>query len=287
MSTRQQYPDGAAPDDAAQPTAWERALTRQPIGEVVRQALSEDRLALALQPIVASGPVSRISFHEGLLRILDTDGAVIPAGAFIPAVENSDLGRALDRWTLARAVELLSQNPALRLSINLSPLSMTDRQWFRIIYEAVTDDPGIGDRMILEITENAAMGKPERTVDFMSRLRQRGISFALDDFGAGHTSFRHFRDFRFDMVKIDGGYIQGLPRNPDNQILVKALVSIAQHFEMFTIAEFVETEEEAQCLDALNVDCQQGFLHGRPQIDWQRAQATMIDFPAETKAAAG
>jgi EAL domain-containing protein (putative c-di-GMP-specific phosphodiesterase class I) len=273
MTTRQQSDTRSVPCGTPPPTAWERALAVQPIGEVVRQALSEDRLALALQPIVGSGPGARISFHEGLLRILDTDGAVIPAGAFIPAVENTDLGRALDRWTWSRAVDLLTENPSLRLSINLSPLSMSDRKWYRIIYEAVTDDPGIGDRMILEITENAAMGKPERTAGFMQRLRQRGISFALDDFGAGSTSFRHFRDFRFDMVKIDGGYIQGLPRNPDNQILVKALVSIARHFEMFTVAEFVETEEEARCLDALNVDCQQGYLHGRPRLDWQKPLA--------------
>lgn len=253
-----------------EPTAWERSLAERPIADVVDQALAEDRLGLALQPIVASGAGGRIAFHEGLLRILDTDGAVIPAGAFIPAVETTALGRRLDRWALGRAIELLSGNPLLRLSINLSPLSMADPKWFGIIDRAVAGDPGIGDRLILEITENGAMDRPERTIGFMDRLRRRGLSFALDDFGAGHTSFRHFRDFRFDLVKIDGGYIRGLPRNPDNQILVKALVTIARHFEMFTVAEFVETEEEARCLDGLEVDCQQGFLHGRPSLQWPR-----------------
>ncbi len=98
----------------------------------------------------------------------------------------------------------------------------------------------------------------------MNHVRRTGCAFALDDFGAGATGFRHFRDFRFDMVKIDGAFVQGVHRSPDSQVLVDCLLTAARHFEMVTVAERVEAPADADWLRARGVDCFQGYLYGRP-----------------------
>jgi EAL domain-containing protein (putative c-di-GMP-specific phosphodiesterase class I) len=107
---------------------------------------------------------------------------------------------------------------------------------------------------------------PELVISFMSDLQSRGVCFALDDFGAGYTSFRYLRDFYFDVVKIDGQFIRGIATNADNQVLMRALVSISEQFDMFTVAEFVENQEDAQFLIQAGVDCLQGYYYGAPTI---------------------
>ena len=97
-------------------------------------------------------------------------------------------------------------------------------------------------------------------------MQRRGIAFALDDFGAGYTSFRYLREFFFDILKIDGQFIRGISNDPDNQVLAKALISIGQHFDMFTVAESVERAEDAQFLAQSGVDCLQGYFIGAPTI---------------------
>ena len=133
----------------------------------------------------------------------------------------------------------------------------------------------MGDRLILEITEASAMTVPELVVRFMSDLQRKGITFALDDFGSGFTSFRYLRDFYFDILKIDGQFIRGIQGNPDNQVLTRALVAIAQQFDMFTVAERVERADDAQCLAQLGVDCLQGYFYAAPTVkpDWREQKA--------------
>ena len=110
------------------------------------------------------------------------------------------------------------------------------------------------------------MTVPELVIDFMDRLQSRGIAFALDDFGASNFSFRHFREFLFDAAKIDGQFIRGISRDPDNQALVRALIAVAREFEILVTAESVETPEDAEFLVANGVDCLQGFLFGAPTV---------------------
>ena len=124
----------------------------------------------------------------------------------------------------------------------------------------------MAERLILEITESSAMLMPDIVRVFMADLQLRGVSFALDDFGAGYTAFRYLRDFDFDVLKIDGQFIRGVAGNPDNQVLCRALISIARHFEMFTVAEFVETDEDAQWLIQSGIDCMQGYYFGAPTL---------------------
>ena len=110
------------------------------------------------------------------------------------------------------------------------------------------------------------MLEPGRTLEFMNRLRRAGCAFALDDFGMGHTSFGSLRDFRFDMIKIDGSFVTDILTNPDSRFFVEKMVEIAGHFEMMTVAEFVQGAAEARVLRDLGVGYFQGFYFGTPSL---------------------
>jgi EAL domain-containing protein (putative c-di-GMP-specific phosphodiesterase class I) len=233
---------------------------------MVRLALRTRQVALALQPVVHAGDPTRIAFHEGLIRVLDDAGRLVPAREFIGAVEATDTGLELDRAALALGLEALRRDPGLRLAVNMSARSIGAVRWMETLAAGLARDETVAERLILEITEASAMAMPELVIAFMTGLQRRGISFALDDFGAGQTSFRYFRDFSFDMVKIDRQFIANVHRDRDNQALVWALILIARQFDMFTVAEGVERAEDAAWLQAQGVDCLQGYLFGMPVL---------------------
>ena len=233
---------------------------------MVRLALRTRQVALALQPVVHAEDPTRIAFHEGLIRVLDGAGRLVPAREFIGAVEATDTGLELDRAALALGLEALRRDPGLRLAVNMSARSIGAVRWMETLAAGLARDETVAERLILEITEASAMAMPELVIAFMTGLQRRGISFALDDFGAGQTSFRYFRDFSFDMVKIDRQFIANVHRDRDNQALVQALILIARQFDMFTVAEGVERAEDAAWLQAQGVDCLQGYLFGMPVL---------------------
>ncbi|WP_282062863.1 EAL domain-containing protein [Roseobacter litoralis] len=227
--------------------------------DMVAAAVRQKQVLLAYQPIMQARDQSKVAFYEGLIRVLDETGRVIPAGAFMEAIENLELGRQLDTLALDEGLRALHENPELRLSINMSARSIGYEPWNRVLDKWLKQNELIGERLILEITESSAMGVPELVVDFMHRLQLRGICFAMDDFGAGYTALRYFKEFCFDVIKIDGQFIKGIADDPDNQAMTSAMISIAKHFDMLTVAEFVECEADAQKLVSLGVDCLQGY----------------------------
>jgi len=231
---------------------------------IVREAVMHDQAMLAYQPVVLAEDPSRTAFYKGLLRVLDPTGRVVPAREFVAQVENQDLGRELDRVALSLGCKAFSTNPSLRLAINMSARSIGYSRWQNTLDMWLSKDASIAPRLILEINEESAVLVPELVVDFMDRLQMYGICFALDDFGAGQTALRHFRDFLFDIVKIDGQFVRGIADNPDNLMLVHLLTMIGKQFEMVVVAEMVETEADAQVLTKLGVDCLQGFYFGAP-----------------------
>jgi EAL domain-containing protein (putative c-di-GMP-specific phosphodiesterase class I) len=232
----------------------------------VRRAIHEKRLRLAYQPVVVAADPSRVAFHEGLIRVIDPTGRVIPARDFIDAVEADELGRQIDCLALDIGLTTLARFPQVRLSVNMSARSVGYPRWMRILRKGLASDKTIGERLILEITESSAMMVPELVIAFMDDLQAQGVSFALDDFGAGQTAFRYFRDFFFDVIKIDGQFIRNVHRDPDNQALTRALMSIGQHFGMLTIAESVENAQDAEWLQAAGIDCMQGYAFGAPTV---------------------
>ncbi len=273
--TQKRKLDAASPGDPHDFAA--DGIERQTL-RMVEQALRADRLMLAWQPVVVASEAARTVFHEGLIRVLDETGRIIPARDFMSAVETQDLGRLIDCASLEKGLATLARHPGLRLSINMSARSIGHSRWMQILQGALRADPNLGPRLILEITESSAMEVPELVLPFMDALQRAGISFALDDFGAGFTAFRYLKDFFFDIIKIDGQFIRNIHRDPDNQVLTQAMLSVGRHFDMLTVAETVETAEEAEWLRAAGVDCLQGYLFGRPctQPAWQATGTRLI-----------
>ena len=235
-------------------------------GQLAMGAIRNGDLLTAYQPVVPATGGSRAAFHECLVRIRDRSGNLVAAGQFMPEMERLGLASLVDRHVLVLALDTLARQPGIRLSINIFPQTMQDAQWMMLFDEATRHDPSLAERLIVEITETAAMLEPERTRAFMDRLRHKGVAFALDDFGMGHTSFGNLRDFRFDVIKIDGSFITDVTTNADSRFFVEKLVEIGRHFEMVTVAEFVQGAAEAHILRDLGVDCFQGFYFGSPSL---------------------
>ncbi|MCQ0971284.1 EAL domain-containing protein [Paracoccus sp. TK19116] len=232
----------------------------------VRLAVERGNGCLAFQPVIQSGQTRRPAFYEGLIRIIDETGRMVPLKDFMPAAETTELGRQIDVMSLTLGLRTLSEDPSLRLSINMSARSIGYPDWIQTLRNGIASDPHVAERLILEITESSAIEMPDTVQQFMLEVQRHGVSFALDDFGAGYTSFRYLRDFCFDMIKIDGQFIRNIASHPDNQVLTRALQSIAHHFDMFTVAEQVETADDAAFLIEMGVDCMQGYYFGAPTI---------------------
>ncbi|MFD2174600.1 EAL domain-containing protein [Rhodobacter lacus] len=233
---------------------------------MVAAAIERRDVVLAFQPIVQTRHPERPAFYEGLIRVLDDNGRVIPAKDFIDTIETTELGRKIDCLTLEMGLMSLAEDPTLRLSVNMSARSIGYPEWSRTLQRGLAMNSSVAERLILEVTESSAMAMPELVSVFMQDMQLKGVAFALDDFGAGYTSFRYLREFYFDILKIDGQFITGIAQNRDNQVLTQALMSIARHFEMFTVAEAVENAEDAAWLANAGVDCMQGFYFGAPTI---------------------
>lgn len=233
---------------------------------MVRRALDTHNAQLAFQPIVTAQDTGQIAFYEGLIRLKDERGRIIPAHQFMSDVEETELGREIDCASIMLGMEMLRVNPHLRLSINMSARSMADGKWRRLLDRGLSKNPEIGGRLILEISEESAMLLHEVLVRFMAELQPKGVAFALDDFGAGMISFRHLKDFFFDMVKVDRCFVQNIHESPDNQVIAESLIAVAQQFEMFAVAEGVENPQEAALLQQLGIDCLQGYLYGVPKF---------------------
>lgn len=241
---------------------------------LVREALNTKNVMLAFQPIIQAARPEVPAFYEGLIRIMDKTGRIIPAKDFIEVVETDEIGRKIDCLSLQMGFDALQQEPSLRLSINMSARSIGYKRWIKTLNRGLKNDPTAGERLILEITESSAMIMPDVVQVFMADLQSRGVSFALDDFGAGYTAFRYLRDFYFDILKIDGQFIRGIHANPDNQVMTKALISVAKHFDMFTVAEMVESQDDVQFLTNAGIDCMQGYYFGVPTVHpyWMQEQ---------------
>ena len=220
------------------------AVTKRDAGtmDMVRRAIQHRQVLIAFQPVVQAAATDRVAFYEALIRVIDETGRIIPARDFIDAVEETEYGRILDCIALEKGLAELTREPWLRLSVNMSARSIGYKKWMRVLQRGLQQDPTVGERLILEITEHSAMLVPELVTTFMDDLQKKGITFAIDDFGSGYTALRHFKDFSFDILKIDGEFCRGISKDPDNQVLVGAMIRIAEQFDMFTVAESVENE---------------------------------------------
>ena len=240
--------------------------TSMDIGEEVQEALKDDRIVLAYQPVV-DARTHAVKYFECLVRMYDSQGTLVPAAHFIPAIERLGLMRWIDNRVRDLAITALERNPKIELAINISGLTATERSWQRGLVARLKGDPELASRLIVEITETTALMDIDEICHFVSSLRALGCRVALDDFGAGFTTFHHLRALTVDVVKIDGSFIRSITVDKQNQIFIRNLLSLAGTLGVSTVAECVETEEDADYLSAEGVDLLQGYYFGRPEVD--------------------
>lgn len=247
-------------DDPYKEVASRRAHWR---GEV-ELALEENRFVMHFQPIqhIVSG---RISHYEALLRLCNQDGSLVPPGLFIDVAESTGLIRRIDRWVIEAVVKFAaSHDHGVKVALNLSSRSFDDDAAFEVLQIMLEQHQVAGDRLLLEITETAALANFKGTIRIMGKFRGLGCAFGLDDFGVGYSSFQYLKELPVDFVKIDGSFIKGLTSNPDDVVFVRALTHAVRGYGKATVAEFVEDEATLAILREIGVDYAQGYLIGRP-----------------------
>ncbi|MDB5557693.1 MAG: diguanylate cyclase domain protein [Enterovirga sp.] len=243
--------------------------TERPVGAEgamdVIGLLNARRIVFARQPIVHAG-TRELAFSEALLRVTDQDGRLLTAGDVVPAMERSGLVPLVDMRILELVTAHLAEHPEERLSLNISPLTLESPDWLATLAAQIGRRSDIAARLIVEVTETVAIRDPEMARRKLEAMKALGVRLAIDDFGAGHTSFKHLRNFPVDIVKIDGAFIQNLARSPSDRFFVQTLIELAHHLGLAIVAEWVEDEETAGLLASWGVDYLQGDLCGLPHM---------------------
>ena len=236
----------------------------------LEQAIDDNGFVLYAQKIQALRAGATGLHAEVLLRLLDTDGSLIPPGAFLPAAERFHLSSRVDRWVLQHALARLAAVPDLQavelLCINLSGQSIGDRAFHRHAVELLTlAGPAVCQRVCFEITETAAITNMADATHFIEQVRALGVRMALDDFGAGASSFGYLKSLSLDLLKIDGQFIKDLIDDPLDDAAVRCFVDVARVVGVQTVAEFVDRPEILQRVREHGIDYAQGFLLHRPE----------------------
>ena len=236
----------------------------------LEQALDEDRFVLFAQRIEPMAGEPTGLHAEVLIRLLDVDGSLIPPGAFLPAAERFHMATRIDRWVLKHALRQINALPELAaldtLCINLSGQSVGDRAFHRHAIEVLdAAGPSICQRICLEITETAAVTNMADAVVFIEQVRALGVRIALDDFGAGASSFGYLKSLKVDLLKIDGSFIRDLIDDPLDDAAVRCFVDVARVVGVKTVAEFVDRPAVLQRVREIGIDYAQGFLLHRPE----------------------
>ena len=228
-------------------------------------ALNERRLAIAYQPIVNANS-GRVDFYECLLRVVKSDDVVMSAGPLIPVAEQIGLIRLIDHRVLELAIETLEESEDVMLSLNVSGKTANDPVWLSNLTAFITSHRSVAERLIIETTETVAIHDIEETQKFVKAVRDLGCKVAIDDFGAGYTSFSNLKMLDVDIVKIDGSFIQRLADNPDDQVFVRTLVDLAKNFGTKVVAEWVEDDTSAAMLRDWGINYLQGHLFGAAEL---------------------
>jgi diguanylate cyclase (GGDEF)-like protein len=227
--------------------------------DVIVSALNDRRVSMAFQPVV-NAKTRELAFRECLVRLFDHDGTEIDAMSIVPVAEKLDLVRMIDHRVLELAAGELREDSTMRCSLNVSASTVHDPVWLAA-FGAETRG-GVGERLIVEITESAAIRDVEATRRFVAHVKGAGCKVAIDDFGAGYSSFRNLRRLGVDMVKIDGSFVANLEYAPDDRAFVRALLELAHELGLETVAEWVQSEEAAAWLIEWGCDYFQGALVG-------------------------
>ena len=245
------------------------------MADEVISALNERRIVLAFQPIVTAQSADA-DYYEVLMRVDDSDGQPIPASTFVNFAERLGLAAMLDHRILEMTLDVLFKYPDARLSINVSPDVGMDKDWTAYLQARVGANPDVAKRLIVEITETAAIRNMDVAVEFVQTLRNLGAKVAIDDFGAGYTSFRNLQKLDVDVVKIDGSFIQDVATNSQNRAFVRMFAELAGELGIDVVAEWVENQEIAEILSGMGIGYFQGYHFGKASktMPWSKDEGT-------------
>ena len=236
-------------------------------------ALNERRIALAFEPVVDAHS-RQVVFYECLMRASRADGHVFNANEIIPVAERLGLVRMLDYRMLELVVNELVDAPGLTASVNVSPASTIDPNWWNGLGALLRTNRRAAERLIIEITETAAIENIDEARGFVTRVKDLGCRIAIDDFGAGYTSFRNLRKLGVNIIKIDGAFVQNIAKSADDRAFVQTLIDLSRRLGLKTVAEWVQDDAAAAQLGAWGCDYLQGALMGLGGAErpWQQSQ---------------
>jgi diguanylate cyclase (GGDEF)-like protein len=237
-------------------------------------ALNARRVFLVYEPIV--DVLSRqTAWYECLMRVGRADGSLLPVNEVVPLAERLGLVRLLDHRVLDLVLEELIASPTFKASLNVSAASTVDPDWWSALGAMLRAHAGVAERLTVEITETTAIQDIDETRGFVARVKDLGCRIAIDDFGAGYTSFRNLRKLGVDMVKIDGAFVQNLTRSEDDRAFVHTLIDLARRLGLETVAEWVQDERAAAILATWGCDYLQGALVGLAATErpWRNSSA--------------
>ena len=205
---------------------------------------------------------------EALVRVAGTDGAIIPAGLFIPVAKRLGLLGALDRLVVAQVMKHIAANGPVNggaAAVNLSPESINEAGFIDWLCAQLRQQPNAARHIIFEVSESSIINKIESVKTALHRLRECGAHCSIDRFGQSTASVGFLRSIEVDYIKIDGSYTRGIIESSDRQFFVQALVGIAHGLGIQVVTEYIETEAEFNAVKGLMVDGAQGYFVGKPQ----------------------
>ncbi|WP_175528116.1 EAL domain-containing protein [Cohaesibacter marisflavi] len=233
------------------------------MSDEVITALNERRIDLAFQPIVEAR-TGAVAFHEVLVRVKDRDGDPIPAESFVHYAEQLGLAAMLDHRILEMTLDLLFAHENVQLSMNVCPDVGGDKEWMSYLRARLVNNPDVAGRLMIEIAERSTLENPETAVEFVRSVKELGIRVAIDDFGAGYTSFQQLHVLDADMVKIAGSLMRDIAENEQNRAIVRMFAELASELGFDVVAKWVVSAEVADLLAPLKVAYLQGFHFGEP-----------------------
>ena len=235
----------------------------------LRDALDQDRITLFAQAVIRLSD-RRITHHEILLRILDSNGTYIAPGNFLEIAESLGIVQEIDLCVITKVLAHIKQQgqagARVRYFVNVSGVSMSSAAWTERVAAILAKSGVKPNQLVLEITETAALSQIDVTLKFIRRIKELGCRIALDDFGAGFNSFYYLKQFDVDYLKIDGNFIRNLASDNGSRLFVKALNDVAQGLKKQVIAEWVEDAEALEILVEMGTEYGQGYLFQKPGL---------------------
>ncbi len=283
------HADSAA-DHPAMPDPRD-AVAKLELENELREGLDKGELRLHYQPLVALSDRRLVGF-EALMRWENPRSGLMPPGAFIPLAEETGLIIPISRWALGEAAGFLARFQAawgkaspgerpLAVSVNVTKHQIDDSETMQIL-DRITGEEGIApEQLKLELTEGVLMNDSARTRGWISEIKRRGIKISIDDFGTGYSSLGYLHQFEVDEIKIDRSFVVEMLTDRRSMDIVHAVIGLARGLRLNTVAEGIESQEQAAVLRAAGCDYGQGYHFAKPLAEAEllaRLQAGTLAF---------